>query len=192
MGWDAAAAVGSIAGAFILLGGTIAAIVQLRHLRLTYQIEAYLDVAQRSSSPDMVAAREYVESLNLDDPRELARAFENGLDSRIMLYGGHMQSVSRLINLGIADPRLFAPFRFSAAAAWRALRPIAYELRRRTPGNLRWLDIEYLVYRNQFDLNYEALKRGYSTELVEAVGFRESIEIAHRHNAEALGTPGHW
>lgn len=190
MGWDAAAAVGSIAGAFILLGGTIAAIVQLRHLRLTYQIGAYLDVSQRSSSPEMVSAREYVESLDLADPGELARAFENGLDPRVMLYGGHMQSIARLVNLGIADPRLFAPFRLSAASAWRALRPIAYELRRRTPGNLRWLDIEYLVYRNQFDLKYDLLKSGYTDELIEAVGFRESIEIAHRHNAEALGTPG--
>jgi hypothetical protein len=84
---------------------------------------------------------------------------------------------------------LFAPFRLSIAPVWRALRPIAYEMRRRTPGNLRWLDIEHLVYRNQFDLAYNNLSSGYSSELCEAVGFRESIQTARRQNAEALGTP---
>ena len=187
--WEQLTAIGSLAGAVVLVVGSVAAVIQLKHLRLANQIDSYLAIMQRLASPEMVDAREYVESLNLEDPRALSAAFENGLDPRIMLFGGYCQMVARLINLGIADPVLFTSFRLAVAPMWRSLRPIAYEMRRRGNGNMRWLDIEHLVYRNQFDLRYSEVARGYSPELLRQIGFPESIEIARRENTAALGTP---
>lgn len=191
MGWDAAAAVGSIAGAFILLGGTVAAIVQLRHLRLTYQIESYLDIMQRLTSNEMVEAREFVESQDFSDPDVLAAALENGIDKRIMLYGGLCQTVSRLINLGVLDRTLFASFTVAATTSWRALRPIAHELRKRDGSNLRWMDVETLVYHSQFDLYPERIapRRYYPQALMASANLNESLERARHAAAEVSALP---
>ena len=39
MGWDEISALAAIVGTLVVLVGAVAAIVQLKHLRLTYQIE---------------------------------------------------------------------------------------------------------------------------------------------------------
>jgi hypothetical protein len=46
MAWDALSALGSIAGALILLIGTIAAIIQLKHLRVANQLQCYLQLME--------------------------------------------------------------------------------------------------------------------------------------------------
>ena len=67
MGWDEISAFAAIAGALVVLVGAVAAIVQLKHLRLTYQIGTYVDLMGRLNSPEMVAAREYVETCDFHD-----------------------------------------------------------------------------------------------------------------------------
>lgn len=191
MAWDALAALGSIAGALILLVGSIAAVVQLKHLRLANQIGAYLDIMQRFNSAEMVEARTFIDSHDFADPAVLAKVFENGLDHRALQYGGLCQTVARLINLRILDWRLFSPVILAATQSWRGLRPIAYELRKRGSSNLRWLDVECLVYRSQFELFPERIApRAYFPQnVLDAVGFPESLEKARREAAELAAPP---
>lgn len=42
MGWDEISALAALGGMLVVLIGSVAAIVQLKHLRLTYQIESYI------------------------------------------------------------------------------------------------------------------------------------------------------
>ena len=146
MGWDEISALAALAGTLVVLAGSVAAIVQLKHLRLTYQIETYVDLMGRLNSPEMVAAREYVESCDFRDPAMLEQALHAGVDHRVLMYGGFYQTIARLINLGIADRSVFAPVIMTAPQVWKKLGPLAYAWRERHPSNPRWGDLEYLVF----------------------------------------------
>lgn len=146
MGWEEISALAALAGAFVVLVGSVAALVQLKHLRLTYQIETYVDLMGRLNSPEMVAAREYVDACDFHDPVLLEKALSTGIDHRLLMYGGFYQTVARLINLGIADRDLFAAIIMTSPQAWKKLRPVAYAWRQRHPSNPRWADLEYLVF----------------------------------------------
>jgi hypothetical protein len=183
--WDAITAIGSIAGAVVLLVAAIAAIVQLKHLRLANQMGSYLELMRQLSTPEMVAAREYVESCNFEDPEAVRQAFAGGLDSRILIVGSFFQTACRLINFGILDRELFAPIVMVVPGIWRALRPIAYEMRARTPGNPRWADIEYLVYRTR---NSPVSPKRYSAEFRSRIDFDAQIAEWSRQ-ARALSAP---
>ena len=147
MRWDEISALAALAGTLVVLVGSVAAIVQLKHLRLTYQIESYVDLMGRLSSPEMVAAREYVESCDFRDPAVLEQALRAGVDHRVVMYGGFYQQIARLINLAIADRTLFAPIIMTSPQVWKKLGPLAYAWRERHPSNPRWGDLEYLVFR---------------------------------------------
>jgi hypothetical protein len=170
--WDGISAIGSIVGAVVLLVAAIAAIVQLKHLRLANQMGSYLELMRQLSTPEMVAAREYVESCNFDDPEAVRQAFAGGLDNRILIVGSFFQTACRLINFGILDRELFAPIVMVVPGIWRVLRPIAYEMRARTQGNPRWADIEYLLYSTRS--SPVSLKR-YSPDFRASVDFDAQI-----------------
>ena len=148
MRWDEISALAALAGAIVVLVGSVAAIVQLKHLRLTYQIETYVDLMGRLNSPEMVAAREYVETCDFSDPMLLQKALDDGADHRILMFGGFYQMVARLVNLQIADRNLFAPIIMTCPRVWKKLRPLAYAWRERHPSNPRWADLEYLVFNS--------------------------------------------
>lgn len=181
MTWEAVTAVGSIAGALILLVGTLAALMQLRHLRLTYQIESYLAIMSELNSPEMVAAREFVLAQDVSDRKALEAIFEGGIDQRIVRIGGFLQIVSRLINQGVADPTLFAPVVFAVVPLWRVLRPIADEYRRRS-GYPRWLDVDVLVYNAARLATLKNGGKGYPQAPLQHAQFAQFIET---YQAEA-------
>ncbi len=151
MKWDEISALAALASALVVLVGAVAAIMQLKHLRLAYQIESYVDLMGKLNSPEMVAAREYLETCDFHDLSQLERALSGGVDHRLIMYGGFYQTVARLINLGIADRRLFAAIIATSPQVWKKLGPLAYAWRERHPSNPRWADIEYLVFRAKND-----------------------------------------
>jgi hypothetical protein len=185
MGWEALTAIGSIAAAVILLVGSFAAIVQLRHLRQANQIESYVALMERLASPEMIEARSYVESEDFTDREKLAKHFELGLDHRILLIGAFYQNVARLINYGILDRELFLGFTNSAFVVWKAIQPIAYELRARHPENPRWMDIEYLVYSSHRDKTFARAANHYSAAFRERVGLADFASRAQQMSSEA-------
>jgi hypothetical protein len=155
MGWNEMSALAALAGTLVVLAGSIAAIVQLKHLRLTYQIQSYIELMGRLNSAEMVAARVYLESCDFHDPTLLQKALDEGIDHRLLMYGGFYQLVARLINQGIADRELFAPIVMTSPQVWKKLGPLAYAWRERHPSNPRWADIEYLIFNavNKSPLN---------------------------------------
>ena len=183
MGWDELSAIGSIGATFVLLVGSVAAVIQLRHMRLANQMGVYLELMRQLNSPEMLGAREYVESHNFDDPETLRKAFASGLDQRVLMVGGFYQVVARLINFHVLDRDLFAPFNMTAPRVWRALQPLVYEMRRRSPENPRWMDVEYLVY-NQRRIPL-SVKR-YSAEFRARVGLDRQLAEWTRQVAESV------
>lgn len=171
MQWDEISALAALGGTLVILAGSVAAIVQLKHLRLTYQIETYIELMRQINSPEMVAAREYVESCDFSDPATLQTALRDGVDHRVLMYGGYYQSVARLINLGIADRDLFAPIIMTAAQVWKRLGPLASAWRARHPSNPRWADLEYMLFKAVDKPPLDAGKYG--------AAFRTRIQLDH-------------
>ncbi len=180
MGWDELSAIGSIGATLVILVGSIAAVVQLKHLRLSNQLETYLDMMRQLNSHEMIEAREYAESHDFEDPAVLHKAFEGVLDHRIFLIGGFYQVFARLVNLGIVDKELFGPIIMSIPSVWRSIKPVAYELRARSPENPRWVDVEYLGYNQQ-----RPSSRRYSAEFRQRVGLDRALSEWSRQLAEA-------
>ncbi len=149
MALDQIGALASIVGTFVLLVGSIAAIVQLKHLRLTYQLETYLNLMSQLFDPTMVAAREYLDGIDFHDPQTLERALTEGIDHRVLMYVGYFQVVARLLTHHIVDRDLFGPITMIAPSVWQKIRPLAYAWRKQHPSNPRWADLEYLVYNGR-------------------------------------------
>lgn len=185
MRWDEISALAALGGMLVVLVGSVAAIVQLKHLRLTYQIESYIDLMGRMNSPEMVAAREYVESCDFEDPAVLEKTLREGVDHRILMYGGFYQTAARLINQRIADRDLFAPIIMTSAQVWKKLGPLAYAWRERRPSNPRWADLEYLVFSA---VNSPPVKVGnYSAAFRERVQLDRAFEAWRVEAQDALG-----
>lgn len=184
MGWDEIGALAALAGTLVVLAGSVAAVVQLKHLRLTYQVESYIELMKQLNSPEMVAASEYMKTCDFDDPEQLEKALNEGIDQRVRIYGGFYQIVARLINLGVADRDLFAPFVTISPPIWKKLRPLVYAWREQNPSNPRWADIEYLVF-NAVDKPPFNVKR-YSAAFRARLQMDRALEIWQAEARDAL------
>lgn len=184
MGWDEIGALAALAGTLVVLIGSVTAIVQLKHLRLTYQIQSYMEMMRQLNSPELVAAREYLETCDFHDPMQLEKALNEGIDHRVLMYGGFYQMAARLINHGIADYDLFAPITMTAPQVWKKLGPLAYAWRERHPSNPRWADFEYLLFcaanRGPFST------RPYSAAFRTRIRLESAFDAWHRETEEAL------
>jgi hypothetical protein len=186
MAWDEISALAALAGAIVVLVGSVAAIVQLKHLRLTYQIESYVELMLRLTSPEMVAAVEYVKTCDFHDPAQRKKALAEGVDHRVLMYGGYYQMVARLINLGIADRDLFAAIVTTAPQAWKRVGPLALAWREEQPANPRWADLEYLVLSA---LRKRSLgKSGYDIDGFRARVLEPAVEIWRRDAEDSLSS----
>jgi len=172
MTWEAVGAIGSIAGAVILLVGTIAAIVQLKHLRVANQLESYLELMEQLNSPAMVEARNYLETTDFSNAEQLREATTPDLDYRIRVVGTHYQTVARLLNEGVLEEHLFAAHLVTATRVWESIKP-AIEVMRKRLKTPFLLDLEYLVYRFPHRQSVSNLVRRYPKEFVEAAGVSE-------------------
>jgi hypothetical protein len=136
------------------------------------------------NSPEMVAAREYVEACDFSNTAALDKALREGVDHRVLMYGGFHQTVARLINQGIADRALFAPFIMISVQVWKKLGPLAYAWRKREPSNPRWADLEYLIFTT---LNKAPLDvRRYSAAFRTRIQLDRALEAWHAEAEAAL------
>lgn len=174
MAWEAITALGSIAGALILLIGAIAAVVQLKHLRVANQLECYLQLMHQMYSAEMMSARRYIEATDFTDPEILKEATTPDLDDRVRLVGIHFQTVARLINLGVLQEELFSAHIVTAGGLWNAIRPAVEVMRKRSKTPM-FIDFQYLVYRfPQRETIYRFMQRArYPKEFVEMAGLSE-------------------
>ncbi len=146
--------------AVVLLVASIAALVQIRHLRLATQLECYLQTMRDMNTQEMVDARTFVRNANFNDPNILDALLNPQLDARIGKLITWLQTVSRLFNLRILDEEMMAIHIGVVTELWPRVLPIVRELRRRT-GLPYLTDAEYLVYRVRRDRTITRLARRY-------------------------------
>jgi hypothetical protein len=174
--WEALTGVAAIASTLILLVGSIAAILQLRHLRLANQLEVYIQLIEQLQAADIVDARKYIETRDFNDPAVLEAAISPSIDPRIVALGVHLQSACRMLNLGLLDEELFFFYSSIVPQVWIKLAPIAHALRERE-GTPRWIDIEYLVYRASKNKHLIKLARRYEPSFLAASGLGKQIRV---------------
>ncbi len=164
--WEATTALASVASALIVLVASAAAVLQLRHLRLANQLQAYLDIKKAYDSPEFQAARHFLRTCDMSDPDTVAAMTMPIVDPRLNAIGAHYQHVARLLNRGVLDEELFAAYHDTAPRVWKSLQPVADALRRGT-GSPIWIDFEYLAYRSQRDRLVEKFLARYPADFVE-------------------------
>jgi hypothetical protein len=164
--WEALTALASVASALIVLVASTAAVLQLRHLRLANQLQAYLDIMTSFQSPEMNAARHFLSTCDMTDPTMVASLTSPVVEPRVQAVGTHFQMVARLLNRGVLDEELFAAYHDTAPRMWTRLKPVADILRRRTSSPI-WIDFEYLVYRSKRDRLVEKFLSRFPAAFVE-------------------------
>jgi hypothetical protein len=169
MFWEEVSALASAASAIIVSVAAIAAILQLRHLRLANQLQCYLEVMTGLQSPELTEARRFLQSVDFSDPEALRAATVPELDPRLVALGVHYQLVSRLLNRGVLDDELFMSHYDTAPRIWKQLQPVATVMRERTNSPL-WIDVEYLVYRNEKKGLLRKYLRKYPTDFTDRLG----------------------
>ncbi len=170
MTWEIVSAIGSLLAGVVLLVASIAAVLQLRHLRLSNQMTAYFHIMEGIYSPEFLEARQSLESLDPRNPATLDAmiAKDSAENQHVRIVGNFFQSTARLMNFGVLDEDLFNPIAALAASTWRLLRPFAYEYRKRHDMPL-WADIEYLAFRYAVGRSKFTLQP-YAADFCERVG----------------------
>lgn len=186
MTWEIVSAIGSLLAGVVLLVASIAAVLQLRHLRLSNQMTAYFHIMERIHSPEFLEARQSLESLDLRDPGTLDDIIDNNSaeNQHVRMVGNLFQSAARLMNFGVLDEDLFGPIAALAASTWKLLKPWAYEYRRRHSMPL-WADIEYLTFRYATGRSKFTL-RPYAADFCERIGVERYPQTAARLASDAL------
>lgn len=144
MTWEEIAALGSIASAVILAIGSVAAVIQLRHARLSNQLEGYLSLYRQSNSAEMSEARTHVHRLPIVDDAAAAKHVAAGIDPRISLVGNFLNELASLTRARVLDRDLFIPLLWQCTWLWPKLAPYARALRRRH-GMPTWADVQYVA-----------------------------------------------
>lgn len=175
MSWEALTALASVASALIVLVASAAAVLQLRHLRLANQLQAYLDIMTAFQSPEMSAARHFLATCDMTDPTTVASLTSPVVEPRVLAIGTHFQMVARLLNRGVLDEELFAGYHDTAPRIWTKLKPVADVLRQRAPSPI-WIDFEYLVYRSKRDRLVKRFLARYPADFIQEAQVGASLD----------------
>lgn len=160
MTWEEIAALGSIASAVILAIGSVAAVIQLRHARLSNQLEGYLSLYRQSNSAEMSDARTYVHQIPIADDAAAAKHVAAGIDPRISLVGNFLNELASLARARVLDRDLFIPLLWQCTWLWPKLAPYARALRRRN-SMPTWADIQYVAESSSNDYYLRRLRSLY-------------------------------
>ncbi len=185
--WNILSAMGSLLAAIVLLAASIAAVLQLKHLRLSNQLLVFLNAAEAYQSQDLTEARVWFESQDFRDPSVVDAACSNGGDPHVRVLGTYFDRIARLINLGLVDAGLFQPITASMPFFWKRLHPIALRIGA-SAGLPIWADFEYLIFQygtGRLKMNTHS----YSKEFIKLLGAEDVPERFARLAAEALKPP---
>ena len=149
MTWEAVTALSSLLSAVIVGFAAIAAIVQIRHLRLGNQLEAILDIYAQFNSREMTEARAFIEdelteTLPRDTDGRTSVADIGTLDPRVTMVANFHTQVGSLVVDGFLDERLVWRLAPVFDRVWRPLAPIAAAIRSER-GYAMWSDFEYVA-----------------------------------------------
>jgi hypothetical protein len=153
--WSTAVAAAAQLGTLVVIAASvIAALVQLRHVQASNQLQALLALEHDFRAPELQAAITYVQedlSLRLDDPayrRELEQiGFIDPAAHPEMVACNWLNEMGTLVKRGLVSEDTFMDlFGRLIVHCWRKLEP-AIAIMRRRRGQVQYHDFEYLAVR---------------------------------------------
>lgn len=150
MNWEALSAIGSFLSAAVIAATAIVAVIQIRQLRASNQLEGFIELFRELEAPDMVAAEEFIEGdlpERLQDPKFRQELISGQfIPSRHpeLVIGSFWERTGALIRHGVLDKELFLDYAGDVCPRhWQLLGDVAKLRRQREP--LIWEQFENLV-----------------------------------------------
>jgi len=150
MAWEGVSTMATVVTTLVIAATAIAAIIQIRQLKLATQLEGFLALHQEYASPEMYAVREYVKNelpRRLQDPKYCDELEKGGAFTAThpeLVLGNFWEKVGTLVSTGLLDPNLYLEMgAYRAIEAWDQLREVI-ELRRRSEP-LQWAGFDHIV-----------------------------------------------
>ena len=150
MTWEALTATATVITTVVIAATAIAAIVQIRQLKLATQLEGFLALHREYASPEMYAAREYVANelpVRLRDEKyrqELVTGSAFIATHPELILGNFWEKVGTLVSTGMLEPNLYLEMgAYRVIEAWDHLADVI-ALRRRTEP-LQWAGFDHIV-----------------------------------------------
>ena len=169
MDWEIVSAVSSMVTTVIIGATAIAAVSQIRQLRLSTQLEGLLALHREFNSPEMGQIRAFVrdelsERLKDERYRESLLAGDTNIHKhREFVLCNFWEKIGSLVREGILDPELYlATGAYRCIEHWKQLRP-AIELVRRTEP-FQWESFDYMVELSRDYLRRRGVERASTPE----------------------------
>src|SRR5215469_7154234 len=143
MTWESISGAAAVVTTIVIAATAVAAIVQIRQLKLATQLEGFLALHREYSSPEMYLAREYVANQlpnRLRDEayrRDLVTGAAFSAAHPELVIGNFWEKVGTLVSTGLLAPNLYLETgAYRVIEAWDQLAEVI-ELRRRNEP-LQW------------------------------------------------------
>ena len=150
MAWEIVSTLASVVTTLVIAATAIAAVIQIRQLKLATQLEGFLALHREFQSPEMYLAREYVAQ---ELPRKLEDdAYRDELQTGVaftqnhpeLLLGNFWEKVGTLVRTGMLDPNLYLETGAYRCLEARRQLEVVVELRRRTEP-LQWAGFDHIA-----------------------------------------------
>jgi hypothetical protein len=149
--WEAISACAAVATFFVIAASAIAAVVQLRHLRLSNQISTMLEYERLLLDESFLEKRsELAERMDdwVRDPQLLDRiAARSGREYRVVTSVANVfENMGSMVRYGMLDREVtLALWAHLAFVSWENLAPITALIRKRVGTDALWENFEYLA-----------------------------------------------
>ncbi len=149
MSWEAISAGATVVTTVVITATAIAALIQIRQLKLATQLEGFLALHREYASPEMYAAREYVAN---ELPERLRDAkYRDELEKGAAFIATHPELVLGnfwekvgVLKSGLLEPSLYLEMgAYRAIEAWDQLAEVVELRRRKEP--FQWAAFDHIV-----------------------------------------------
>jgi len=150
MTWEGISATATVVSTVVIAATALAAVIQIRQLKLATQLEGFLALHQEYASREMYAAREYVANelparlRDADYREELVRGTAFTGTHPELILGNFWEKVGSLVSTGLLEPNLYLETgAYRAIEAWDQLAEVV-QLRRESEP-LQWAGFDHIV-----------------------------------------------
>jgi hypothetical protein len=145
-------AIATVFTALVIAASAVAALLQIRHMRKSNEIDIIDKWTQTIESPQFEQARWFVTrelQQILSDPERVRTLSWNPLPaelSQTRVICNHFESVGAFVKLGSVDARIACElWAYVVLDCWRAIAPLTALVRRRIGRDAVWENFEYLA-----------------------------------------------
>lgn len=150
MSWEIISTAASVVTTLVIAATAIAAVVQIRQLKLATQLEGFLALHQEYASDEMHSSRAYVAN---ELPKKLTNdAYRDELisgsafagDHPELILGNFWEKIGTLVRTGMLEPKLYLETgAYRCLEAWSQLETVVELRRMREP--LQWAGFDHIV-----------------------------------------------